>query len=159
MEGGIAGAIDGDGFGAEEGAVAGGAVGETATEEAVFAGETEATFGGAVGEDDGAGAESEVGVVGSNCEKVGGFFDRGGAGVGEDSAEGGDLFIDSASEVGTRDAWGGGVVVDTGGGDNLTAIDGGLEEEDGFVGAEGVEGGGKAGDTGADNDNIVRFGH
>ena len=141
--GGVAAADDADGHFAVEGAVAGGAGGESVADQFFFAGESEPFCAGAGGDDEGLGfdpfsvdAEADIfsGVLKlfDGCEL-------------EARAEAGCLRFDVHDEVGALDAFGeAGKVFDEGSGGELSTGFMAFENEWGKVCAGGVDGGGEA---------------
>ncbi len=153
IESGVAAADHGDVLALVEGAVAGGAEGKAVAEVLGFVGEAERLVARTGGEDEGVG---RVGGVGGLDVETG--FKRLEAGDRVENkfgAERAGLSINVLGQGFAGDLLGAGPVVDFGDLDDLAAGDFGFQNQGRFAGAKGVDGGGEAGDAGADDDDVV----
>ena len=154
FHGGVAAADDGDLFAGGEEAVAGGAGADAVADEGLLGGEIEPARAGAGGDDERAGVDGLFAEV--EGEGVLGEIDGGEVGHAELGAEAGGLLLHVLDELGALDALGpAGEVFDERGDGELAAGLVAFEDEGLEVGAGGVDGGGKAGASGAEDDSVA----
>ncbi len=157
LHGGVAAADDGDGLAGGEESVAGGAGADAVADEGLFGGEVEPAGGGSGGDDDGAGVDG----VGADLELdgVGGEVGGGEVRHAKLGAETLGLLLHVLDEFGALDSFGpAGEVFDEGGDGELAAGLVAFEDEGLEIGARGVDGSGKAGAAGAEDDEVAGFG-
>jgi len=158
FHGGIASADHGNLFAGEEEAVAGSAGADAVTDEGLLGGQSEPARRGSAGDDEGAG----VNGLAAEIEREGALGEIDGDQVthAEVGAEARGLLLHVLDELRALNPFGpSGEVFDQGGDGELASGLVAFEDERLEVGARGIDGGGEAGATGAEDDGIANIRH
>ena len=157
LHGRVAAADHRDGLARGEEAIAGGAGADAMANEGLFGGEVEPAGAGSGGDDEGAGVDDLV--ADGELDGVRGEVGVGEVGHAQLGTEALGLLLHVLDEFGALDAFGpAGEVLDQGGDGELAAGFVAFKDERLEVGTGGVDGGGQAGASGAQDDDVAGFG-